>query len=58
MRIFDTQIQELKYQVIKELIRHYDAGRMDNVYLEIPKAIVPGPKATMRCCIYKERAIL
>ena len=26
--------------------------------LDIPEIIVPGKKATMRCCVYKERAIL
>jgi len=26
--------------------------------LDIPEMIVPGRKATMRCCVYKERAIL
>ena len=26
--------------------------------LEIPKTIVPGKQPTMRCCVYKERAIL
>ncbi len=30
---------------------------MDEAYNEIPKLISPGPKADMRCCIYKERAI-
>ena len=27
-------------------------------YYEIPKLISPGPKPTMRCCVYKERAIV
>lgn len=26
--------------------------------MNITEKIVPGPKATMRCCIYKERAIV
>ncbi|MGN1102046.1 MAG: [Fe-Fe] hydrogenase large subunit C-terminal domain-containing protein, partial [Huintestinicola sp.] len=30
---------------------------LDNI-LEIPKTIVPGNTPTMRCCVYKERAIL
>ena len=55
---FDTKIQELKYEVLKELIRRRYEGDMSDIYTEIPKKIVPGPKATMRCCIYKERAIL
>lgn len=58
MRLFDTKVQELKYEVIKELIRAYDRSEMDDMYMTIPKKIMPGPKPTMRCCVYKERAIL
>ena len=58
MRLFDTHIQELKYEVIKELIKSYDNQTLDVAYRDIPKIIVPGPEAKMRCCIYKERAIL
>lgn len=55
---FQTKIQMLKYEVIKQLIRSYDNGDMRNIYMEIPKVISPGPKATMRCCVFKERAVL
>ncbi len=57
MRIFDTNVQFIKYQVLKEVIRRAYEGGLDEAYTEIPKLISPGPKATMRCCIYKERAI-
>ena len=30
---------------------------MQDAYLDIPKTIAPGPEPTMRCCVYKERAI-
>ena len=33
-------------------------GTLQESLLDIPKAIVPGKKSTMRCCVYKERAIL
>lgn len=57
MRNFETDVQLLKYRVLKEVaIRAYDGNLMDSYY-EIPQIISPGPKATMRCCIYKERAI-
>ena len=49
MNKFDTKIQELKYEVLKELIRSAYNGDMDDIYTDIPKKIVPGPKATMRC---------
>ncbi|HWT26815.1 MAG TPA: 4Fe-4S dicluster domain-containing protein [Mobilitalea sp.] len=58
MRLFDTEVQELKYKVINELVHHAVQDRIDKAYYEIPRKIVPGPKATMRCCIYKERAIV
>lgn len=57
-RIFDTEVQNLKYKVIKELIIAYDNGKLKDVFLDVPKKIMPGPKPTMRCCVYKERAIL
>ena len=57
-KVFDTKVQELKYEVLKEIIRCAYDGDMSGVYTDIPKKIVPGPKASMRCCIYKERAIL
>lgn len=57
MRAFETDVQLLKYRVLKEVAhRVYDGNLMESYY-EIPKIISPGPKATMRCCIYKERAV-
>lgn len=57
-RVFDTDVQQLKYDVIKEVIRRAYEGGLENAYLEIPKTICPGPKSKVRCCVYKERAIL
>ena len=58
MRKFDTKVQDLKYRVLKEVARAaWKDTLLDNV-LSIPKIIVPGRTPTMRCCIYKERAIL
>ncbi|MCM1043252.1 MAG: monomeric [FeFe] hydrogenase [Corallococcus sp.] len=56
-RIFDTHVQGIKYKAIREMIRAYDEGRLANAYIDIPKRAIAGPKATLRCCIYKERAI-
>ena len=58
MLLFDTYVQKLKYKVLKEVARHDYAGALQDCYLDIPKVISPGPKSTMRCCIYKERAIV
>ena len=55
---FDTKVQYLKYKVLREVARHaWNDTLLDNI-LEIPKTIVPGNTPTMRCCVYKERAIL
>ena len=55
---FDTSVQELKYKVLKEIARGLYNGTLLEEYNDIPVRISPGPKSTMRCCIYKERAIV
>lgn len=55
---FDTKIQYLKYKVLREVARHAFEDRLVECYDTIPKTIVKGKAPTMRCCIYKERAIL
>ena len=57
-RVFDTDVQLIKYQVLKEVIRRSYEGGLDKAFMEVPKTLSPGPKAGIRCCIYKERAIL
>lgn len=58
MHKFDTKVQHLKYKVLREVaIQAWNDTLLDNV-LDIPKMIVPGNTPTMRCCVYKERAIL
>lgn len=55
---FETVIKQLKYEVLSNVARYYwDGVLLENIY-RIPNIVVPGPKATMRCCIYKERAIV
>ena len=58
IRKFDTKVQHLKYKVLREVARlAWNDELLDNL-LDIPKMIVPGNVPTMRCCVYKERAIL
>ncbi len=58
MRKFDTKVQHLKYKVLREVARlAWNDTLLENL-LSIPKNIVPGKEATMRCCVYKERAVL
>ena len=58
MRKFDTKVQYLKYKVLREVARLAWEDRLTENVLSIPKTIVPGNTPTMRCCVYKERAIL
>ena len=58
MRKFDTKVQHLKYKVLREVARESWNGTLMEHVLDIPKTIVPGTEPTMRCCVYKERAIL
>lgn len=58
MRKFDTKVQHLKYKVLREVARlAWDDKLLDNI-MDIPGKLVPGKQPTMRCCVYKERAIL
>ncbi len=58
MRKFDTKVQYLKYKVLREVARMAWNDELFDKALDIPKIIVPGKTPTMRCCVYKERAIL
>ena len=58
MKKFDTKVQLLKYRVLTEVARHaWDDTLIESIG-QIPKDIIPGKTPTMRCCVYKERAIL
>lgn len=58
MRKFDTKVQHLKYKVLREVAKNAWNDTLYDKLLDIPKVIAPGPQPTMRCCVYKERAIL
>ncbi len=58
MRKFDTKVQHLKYKVLREVAKEAWEDTLIRNILEIPKKIAPGKTPTMRCCVYKERAIL
>lgn len=59
MNVFDSQLKKLKYEVLKEVASLAKDGELteENINV-IPYKIVPGKKATYRCCVYHERAIL
>ncbi len=58
MKKFDTKVQHLKYKVLRQVAREAWNDTLLQNLLDIPQKIVPGKTSTMRCCVYKERAIL
>ncbi len=58
MKKFDTKVQYIKYKVLREVARNaWNDTLLENI-TDIPKQIINGKESTMRCCVYKERAIL
>ncbi len=58
MRKFDTKVQHLKYKVLREVARLAWNDKLLEELMDIPERLFPGKEPTMRCCVYKERAIL
>ncbi|MBO4262731.1 MAG: 4Fe-4S dicluster domain-containing protein [Clostridia bacterium] len=58
MQKFDTKVQEIKYKVLKKVAEYAWQGTLLENITEIPEKIMPGKIPTMRCCVYKERAIV
>ncbi len=58
MRRFDTQVQLIKYKVLKEVARLSWSDNLFENMLDIPRLVNPTKKPISRCCIYKERAVL
>ena len=58
--MFDTDVQQIKHEVLREVatLALNDALTPQNTLAIAEKLIPDGSKPTMRCCIYKERAIL
>ncbi|OGO79392.1 MAG: ferredoxin [Clostridiales bacterium GWB2_37_7] len=57
MRKFETDVQLVRYEVLKEVSKFALEGTLEKKYKSIPKILNPGPKARFRCCVYKEREI-
>lgn len=56
---FDSQVQKIKYQVLRELARATWAGRDPFMaFNDIANAVVKKGEPSFRCCIYKDRAII
>ncbi len=57
MRKFESQVQLIKYEVLREVSRLTMEDRLEEGCANIPEIIDPGPEPRTRCCIHKERAI-
>lgn len=58
MRIFDTNVQEIKYHVLKEVVKLANEDKLNEAYYVVPRKVVPDDYPTTRCCIYKARAVV
>lgn len=57
MRKFDTKVQYLKHKVLREIARlAWEDKLLENIMDTLKSSARNEP--TMRCCVYKERAIL
>ena len=55
----DTGIVGLKHSIMERVCRLAWADQLDSEHLEkLVYEIIPGPKPTYRCCVYKEREII
>ncbi len=57
MRKFENHVQEMKYEVLKEVSRAAFQGNLEQMIPTIPHRTDPGPAPRIRCCIHKERVI-
>ena len=61
MKNFESNVQYIKYLVNKEVANRFFSGTLTKGPLlerDIAETIMPGPKASYRCCVYKERHIV
>ncbi len=59
MKKFDTKVQHLKYKVLREVGKlAWEDNLNEKTVIDLPKELIQGKESTMRCCVYKERAII
>lgn len=59
MKIFDNRVQKIKYEVLRELARHtWNGEDAFTAFNAIASSIIKKGEPPMRCCIYKDRAII
>ncbi len=55
---FATSVQQIRYEVLREISYLAFNDELDEGLDEVPYKIIPKGKARFRCCIYKEREIV
>lgn len=55
---FESNVQMIKYEVLKEVSKEAFQGNLKENYKKIPYIIAKGPNPITRCCIYHERAVV
>ena len=59
IRVFESQVEEIKYKVMRELARQTWAGRdAFSAFNEIANGVIKKGDPPLRCCIYKDRAVI
>jgi len=58
LKVFESDVQLIKYEVIREVVKLTIKGTLKKESKNIAKVLIPGPKARTRCCVHKERAII
>ena len=54
----DATILRFKHKILREVAKLAWDGKLDEERDLLPYRLIPGPKASYRCCIYKEREIV
>ena len=58
MNTTDNKAVFFKRRALKEVIAAFDRGELETAAFRIPFTVIPKEsKSTVRCCIYKERAV-
>ncbi len=59
MKLFDNKVQEVKYNVLREVaIQTWKGNDVFAEFNEIASKVIPKDEPPQRCCIYKDRAVV
>ena len=59
MKLFDNKVQEVKYNVLREVaVQTWRGNDVFAEFNEIASKVIPKDEPPQRCCIYKDRAVV